>query len=703
MAIAKIIYKENASATPEVWMDTTQKTVTSGSMLSGTTALKNDGTGITGSIASKTSSNLTASGATVTAPAGYYASDASKSVSTATQATPSISVNSTTGVITASATQTAGYVSAGTKSATENLSTQAGTTISPTESEQTAVAAGKYTLGAVKVGAISSTYVGSGVTQNDSDDLTASGATVTAPAGYYAENATKTIASGTEGTPTATKGTVSNHSISVTPSVTNSAGYISGGTHSGTEATVSASELVSGTKSITASGTTDVTNYASASVAAGSATTPATTVTANPSISVNSSGLITATASATKSVTPTVSAGYVSSGTAGTITVSGSNTEQLSTQAAQTIHPSTTDQTIASGKYLTGAQTVKAVTHNLDASKILSGTTFKIGDSSDDDCVASVTGTASSGGYSETLMKNYISRSNSFTDITWPEGLTSIGYGAFANCTRFNPSSLPSGITSIGQYAFYYCLKLALTSLPSGITSIGQYAFYYCYELALTSLPSGITSIQSYAFYNCYKLALTSLPSGVTAINAYAFYCCYKLTLTSLPSSVTYIDSLAFKNCNGITTISCNGAITTLSSNAFNGDSSHPMQLASVSFPNMTVSSLSYAFGSTTAANACQLLEFADIGSTQYIAANAFANCYALQTLVLRRTSAICSLANVSAFLNTPLRGYNSLTAEVYCPNDLISTYQTATNWSTLYNDGTVTFKKIEGSDYEID
>lgn len=194
-----------------------------------------------------------------------------------------------------------------------------------------------------------------------SSDLTVSGATVTAPAGNYASSASASVASGTAGTPTATKGTVSNHAISVTPSVTNTTGYITGGTKTGTAVSVSASELVSGTKSITSSGTTDVTNYASASVAAGSATTPATTVTANPSISVSSGGLITATASATKSVTPTVSAGFVSSGTAGTITVSGSNTSQLSTQAAQTIYPSTTDQTITSGKYLTGAQTIKAV------------------------------------------------------------------------------------------------------------------------------------------------------------------------------------------------------------------------------------------------------------------------------------------------------------------------------------------------------
>ena len=136
---------------------------------------------------------------------------------------------------------------------------------------------------------------------------------------------------------------------------------------------------------------------ASKSVASGSAATPAATITATPTISVNSStGVITASVSASQSVTPTVSAGYVSAGTAGTITASGSDTEQMSVQAAQTIHPSTTDQTIASGRYLTGNQTIKAVTvSGLSASNILSGVTVKIGDSTDDDCVASVSGSVS--------------------------------------------------------------------------------------------------------------------------------------------------------------------------------------------------------------------------------------------------------------------------------------------------------------------
>lgn len=69
---------------------------------------------------------------------------------TATQATPSITVSSS-GLITASATQGAGYVASGTKSATKQMPTQPAKTITPGTADQTAVSAGRYTTGAVTV------------------------------------------------------------------------------------------------------------------------------------------------------------------------------------------------------------------------------------------------------------------------------------------------------------------------------------------------------------------------------------------------------------------------------------------------------------------------------------------------------------------------------------------------------------------------
>lgn len=71
------------------------------------------------------------------------------------QATPSITVSSS-GLITAKATQSAGLVSAGTKSATKQLTTQGEKTVTPSTSVQTAVKAGTYVTGDIKVAAVQS-------------------------------------------------------------------------------------------------------------------------------------------------------------------------------------------------------------------------------------------------------------------------------------------------------------------------------------------------------------------------------------------------------------------------------------------------------------------------------------------------------------------------------------------------------------------
>ena len=98
---------------------------------------------------------------TVTPDSGYdgLSKVTVNAMTTATQATPSITVSST-GLITASSTQTAGYVSAGTKSATKQLTTQAAKTITPSTSSQTAVESGRYTTGAVTVAGDSNLVAG---------------------------------------------------------------------------------------------------------------------------------------------------------------------------------------------------------------------------------------------------------------------------------------------------------------------------------------------------------------------------------------------------------------------------------------------------------------------------------------------------------------------------------------------------------------
>ena len=67
------------------------------------------------------------------------------------------------------------------------------TTVTPSGSDQTLATEEKFLLSDITVEAIPDDFVGSAVPRNDSSDLTASGDTVTAPAGYYAANASKAV------------------------------------------------------------------------------------------------------------------------------------------------------------------------------------------------------------------------------------------------------------------------------------------------------------------------------------------------------------------------------------------------------------------------------------------------------------------------------------------------------------------------------
>ena len=160
-------------------------------------------------------------------------------------------------------------------------------------SDATISSGGSMLSGVTAYGSGGTKYTGS-ITTKTSSDLGASGDTVTVPAGYYASQATKAVASGSATAPA---------------------------TISGTSATVS-------------------------------------------------TGTNTLTLSKTVSVTPTVSAGYVSSGTAGNSSVS--LTASVTTKAAATITPGTSNQEIAAGTYLTGKQTISGDA-NLVAGNIKSG------------------------------------------------------------------------------------------------------------------------------------------------------------------------------------------------------------------------------------------------------------------------------------------------------------------------------------------
>ena len=349
-----------------------------------------------------------------------------------------------------------------------------------------------------------------------------------------------------------------------------------------------------------------------------------------------------------KSATPTESAqtitpdsGYdgLSQVSVGAISSSyvGSNVPR---QAAQTITPTTTDQTIASGKYLTGTQTIKGDA-NLVASNIASGVS-----------IFGVTGTHSGGNV--TIEPLSVTSNGTYTAPTgkaYTPVTVSVSGGGGDDFNKLVERTITSifnsEITSIGSHAFYQCVSLTTVSFPA-CTSVGVYAFGYCSKLTTVSFPA-CTNIGSSAFISCSSLTTVSFPV-CKSIQQTAFSYCSGLITADFPAC-TSIGSYAFYMCS---------------------------RLATVSFP-VCKSIHQYAFRN------CYSLTMLSFPECTSIGISAFNTCRKLISLYLTGSS-IPSLANSNAFSSTPIGGYTTSTGGVYgsifVPSSLYNSYLTATNWS---------------------
>ena len=152
------------------------------------------------------------------------------------------------------------------------------------------------------------------------------------------------------------------------------------------------------------------------------------------------------------------------------------------------------------------------------------------------------------------LIGNNAFRECSLVSMTIPNGVTSIGDGAFLQCYDLSDVIVPGGVTSIGRSAFYFCTSLTSIDIPDSVQSIGSYAFYYCNNLTSIVLPSTLKTIDSYTFYRC-KLKEISIPESVVEIGSCAFIYCTELGSVVIPQNVTNIRGSAFYGCSALSQI----------------------------------------------------------------------------------------------------------------------------------------------------
>ena len=157
------------------------------------------------------------------------------------------------------------------------------------------------------------------------------------------------------------------------------------------------------------------------------------------------------------------------------------------------------------------------------------------------------------------------------TSYTIPNSVTSIGVGAFFDCTGLTSITIPNSVTSIGDGAFEWCTGLTSITIPNSVTSIEGWAFNVCTGLTSITIPNSVKSIGDGAFEYCAGLTSITIPNSVTSIGYRAFYDCTGLTSITLGNSVTSIGDMAFADCTGLTSITIPNSVTSIRDRAFDG------------------------------------------------------------------------------------------------------------------------------------
>lgn len=250
------------------------------------------------------------------------------------------------------------------------------------------------------------------------------------------------------------------------------------------------------------------------------------------------------------------------------------------------------------------------------------------------------------------------------------KSIRAIAPKAFYNVQYIQNIYISDGITHIGDNSFERAglyINNTYIRLPNTLIYIGKEAFKDNNYLREIEIPSTVTTIKESAFEHC-DLRKIEIPAKITYIGSKAFLFNNALENISVHSSNTVYDSR--DNCNAIIETSTNKLIQA-SKNTI--------------IPSSVTSIGDYAFG--------YLSTYSDLeipSSVTSIGNYAFNGCSKLTTIELGANQ-VCTLSSTDSI---PASSTQHITIKV--PADLIESYQAAENWSTLFDNGYITFEAID-------
>lgn len=158
--------------------------------------------------------------------------------------------------------------------------------------------------------------------------------------------------------------------------------------------------------------------------------------------------------------------------------------------------------------------------------------------------------------------------------------------------------TIPNGVTHIGKCAFAYGRKLTNITIPLSVTSIGSEAFAWA-GIKNIDIPINVTSIEYGTFEGCESLEAATLPLNITTIKEHAFANCKSLKSIIIPSNVTAIEIGAFQSCGSLSAIEFPDGLQSIGQYAFGNCGS----LQEITIPSSVVEIGDSAFGSCSSLN----------------------------------------------------------------------------------------------------